>query len=37
MPGLQSDIDMGLDSLTGTPLERTATAADGHKLPARSR
>jgi diguanylate cyclase (GGDEF)-like protein/PAS domain S-box-containing protein len=33
MPGLQSDIDMGLEALTGTPLERTAHAADGHKLP----
>ena len=33
MPGLESDIEMGLESLTGTPLERTAHAADGHKVP----
>jgi diguanylate cyclase (GGDEF)-like protein/PAS domain S-box-containing protein len=33
MPGLKSDVEMGLESLTGTPLERTAHVADGHKLP----
>ncbi len=33
MPGLASDLEMGLESLTGVPLERTAQTADGRKVP----
>jgi diguanylate cyclase (GGDEF)-like protein/PAS domain S-box-containing protein len=33
VPGLASDIEMGLESLTGTPLERMALTASGRKLP----
>jgi diguanylate cyclase (GGDEF)-like protein/PAS domain S-box-containing protein len=33
VPGFQGDVDLGLASLTGTPLERVARTADGRKLP----
>ena len=33
IPGLTSDIEMGLESLAGTPLERMALTASGRKLP----
>ena len=32
IPGFQSDVDLGLAALTGTPLERAAQTADGRKL-----
>jgi len=33
IPGLAGDLAMGLATLTGTPLERTAELANGRKLP----
>jgi diguanylate cyclase (GGDEF)-like protein/PAS domain S-box-containing protein len=33
VPGFRSDVDLGLASLTGTPLERAAQTSDGRKLP----
>ena len=33
VPGFRSDVDLGLASLTGTPLERAAQTVDGRKLP----
>ncbi len=33
IPGLASDVALGLASLTGTPLERTAQTADGRRVP----
>jgi diguanylate cyclase (GGDEF)-like protein/PAS domain S-box-containing protein len=33
VPSVASDVAMGLESLTGIPLERTAQTADGRKLP----
>ncbi|HVJ29629.1 MAG TPA: CHASE2 domain-containing protein, partial [Gammaproteobacteria bacterium] len=33
VPGFQSDVDLGLATLTGTPLERAAQTAGGRKLP----
>src|SRR6185503_3627121 len=33
IPGFQGDVDMGLATLAGTPLERAAQTADGRKLP----
>jgi diguanylate cyclase (GGDEF)-like protein/PAS domain S-box-containing protein len=33
VPGFRSDVELGLASLTGTPLERAAQTADGRKLP----
>ncbi|HEY3519394.1 MAG TPA: EAL domain-containing protein [Gammaproteobacteria bacterium] len=33
VPGFRSDVDLGLATLTGTPLERTAQMAGGRKLP----
>jgi diguanylate cyclase (GGDEF)-like protein/PAS domain S-box-containing protein len=33
VPGFQGDVDLGLASLTGTPLDRGAQTAEGRKLP----
>jgi diguanylate cyclase (GGDEF)-like protein/PAS domain S-box-containing protein len=33
VPGLATDIELGLESLTGTPLERAALTTSGRKLP----
>jgi diguanylate cyclase (GGDEF)-like protein/PAS domain S-box-containing protein len=33
VPGFKSDVDLGLTSLTGTPLERVAQTADGRRIP----
>jgi diguanylate cyclase (GGDEF)-like protein/PAS domain S-box-containing protein len=33
IPGLASDVGLGLATLTGTPLERTAQTADGRRVP----
>jgi diguanylate cyclase (GGDEF)-like protein/PAS domain S-box-containing protein len=33
IPGLASDVEIGLEALTGTPLERTALTAGGRKVP----
>src|SRR6185503_15118382 len=33
IPGFQGDVDMGLATLAGTPLERAAQSAEGRKLP----
>jgi PAS domain S-box-containing protein len=33
VPGFKSDVDLGLATLTGTPLERVAQTADGRRLP----
>jgi diguanylate cyclase (GGDEF)-like protein/PAS domain S-box-containing protein len=33
IPGLASDVEIGLEALTGTPLERTALTTGGRKVP----
>jgi len=33
IPGLSSDVELGLATLTGTPLERTAQTVDGRRVP----